>query len=521
MTQTHDPIATTEPFDRVRDALHAGGAKFRDVRQDHMMATCPAHEDKNPSLSVDNKQGRVMVHCHAGCQPDEVLAAIGLEFSDLFADEPDKHRALRVRTYVYETASGAPWILKDRLFPKGFAQRLPGTEVGDRTGLKGREPVLYRLPKINQALRTPGTVLYLVEGEKDVESCERHGLLATCTPGGAGSLWREQYSKCLANAGEVVIVADQDPVKPDGSLGSGQQHAADARAGLRAAGVKVRIVAPRAGKDATDHFDAGFCHKDFAPETTAFTRPRGKDAAELMDLTFDPLTWAVKGVLPAGLAILAGSPKAGKSWCALSMSLAVASGGPALSCLATEQGSVLHLAREDGYRRLQQRIRLLMGGSPAPKGLEFVPSEHEWVGGDQGLANMTEWAEEVKNPRLVVIDTLAKVEPDMGESPRGGAYSGNYSMMARYKQWADVHNVCVLMIHHDNKTKLEPGADVFSRISGTRGLTGAADTMLFLESVRGTREGKLHLTGRDVAEQTLDLYKSGPVWNSASLVDLT
>ena len=118
----------------------------------------------------------------------------------------------------------------------------------------------------------------------------------------------------------------------------------------------------------------------------------------------------------------------------------------------------------------------------------------------------------------MVIDTLAKVEPDMGEDRRGGAYTGNYSMMARYKVWAELHNCCVLMIHHDNKTKIEEGSDPFSRISGTRGLTGAADTLLFLESKRkgsvepGDPDGLLHVTGRDVAEDTIELRKSGPIW---------
>ena len=201
------------------------------------------------------------------------------------------------------------------------------------------------------------------------------------------------------------------------------------------------------------------------------------------------------------------------------MCLGVAAGGRALSELEVEQGSALYLAREDSYRRLQSRIRLITGGESAPKALEVIPAEHEWPGGEVGIAHLTDWAEEVENPRLVIVDTLQKVEPDMGEDRRSNAYTGNYSMMSRYKAWADRHNCAVVMVHHDRKQdsgppkKDSPNVDPFSRISGTRGLTGAADTLWFVEvKERGSREGMLHITGRDVAEQSLEMRKYGPMW---------
>lgn len=508
----------SEAFERFRDTLDTHGSKVTTKGQGFLMAQCPAHPDNNPSLEVKDKGDRIGVHCYAGCQTDDVVAELGMELRDLFDGEPTKDKAVPIRSYVYETLAGEPWIIKDRYFPKTFIQRLPGTEPGDRSGLRGRVPILYHAPRLLRAMRAEGPkVCYLVDGEKDVETLERHGLVATCPPGGAGATWREEFSAFLKGFDEVVIVTDQDVLKADGSLGTGQQFAQSARMGLRSVGIRVRIVAPAVGKDSTDHFTAGYDATEFVPEPTAYTRPRGMKADALMERTFEPLMFAVEGLLPAGLAIMAGSPKAGKTWAALSCSLAVASGGPALSCLNTTQGSVLHLAREDTYRRLQSRINMLMGGEPAPSALEIIPSEEDWIGGETGLANMEEWAEEVRDPRLVVLDTLAKVEPDMGEDGRRGAYAGNYSMMARYKAWADAHNCCVLMIHHDTKTKPDRTDgwmdDPFSQISGTRGLTGAADTLVFLESKRLSREGRLHITGRDVAEQSLEMMKTGPLWN--------
>jgi hypothetical protein len=514
---------TSVAYERVFDALTAHGSQSRDVRQNRAMFQCPAHADNNPSLEIIDKSDKVILACYAGCQNDDVIAALGLEWGDLFDNDLTTYARTSetlVRSYLYERVDGQPWFYVDRYFPKVFRQRLPGVEPvrsldADTRGLglKGRPPIVYHAPRVRRAIQRGGAVVWWLDGEKDVERAEREGLVATCAPGFAK--WEPKYADFLKDADEIVMVVDQDKEKPDGRLGAGQQAAQDARAGFRSVGLKVRVLAPAAGKDLSDHFDAGFGVDDFTLEPTAYTRPRGMTAETLQQQTFDPLQWAVHGVIPSGLTVFAGSPKVGKTWLALELSLAVAAGGPALSALRTTQGSVLHLAREDGYRRLQSRLELITAGERAPAALELVSTEQEWVGGEEGIANMTEWAEEVRDPRMVVIDTIAKVEPEMGEGDRSrGAYAGNYAMMARYKAWADLHNCSVVMIHHDNKTKVEAGSDPFSRISGTRGITGAADTLLFLHSVRGTREGILHVTGRDVAEQELMLYKTGPLWNS-------
>jgi hypothetical protein len=519
-------------FEMVRTALDERGSRLTDNRQNHFLAQCPAHEDRNPSLGVDDAGDKVMLRCYAGCHTDEVVKALGLELKDLFDGDLDNQRdsmfGVLIRSYLYERTNGEPWFYVDRFYPKTFRQRLPDVEpvrdLTDRTaakrlGLRGRAPIVYHAPKVYRAMRKGGAVVWWLDGEKDVETAERHGLVATCPPGFAK--WDEHYAEFLKGASEVVMVVDQDKEKPDGSLGSGQANAILARNGLRSVGVKVRAVSPAAGKDLTDHFTAGFGVEDFTPEPTIYTRPRGLKASELEGHVFDPVKWAVEGILPAGLCILAAAPKAGKSWIALDLGLAVGAGGRALGALRARQGSALYLAREDSYRRLQSRMRLLMGGAEIPDHLEVIPSEQEWVGGEEGLANMTEWAEEVGDAALVVIDTLQRVEPELGEDSRRGAYTGNYSMMARYKQWADDHNAAVLMVHHDRKadmnTKSRDQVDPFTRISGTRGLTGAADTLWFLDTERGTGAGTLFVTGRDVAEQALEMRKVGPLWQCVSV----
>jgi len=55
------------------------------------MARCPAHEDRNPSLSIsEGNDGRVLLHCFAGCTLNEIVDAMGIKISDLFPDGVSK-----------------------------------------------------------------------------------------------------------------------------------------------------------------------------------------------------------------------------------------------------------------------------------------------------------------------------------------------------------------------------------------------------------------------------------------------
>ncbi|MEJ7703487.1 MAG: AAA family ATPase [Geodermatophilaceae bacterium] len=92
-------------------------------------------------------------------------------------------------------------------------------------------------------------------------------------------------------------------------------------------------------------------------------------AAELMACDFPEPRWAVPGIIAEGLTLLAGAPKVGKSWLALGLGIAVATGGKALGALDVTAGDVLYLALEDPPRRLQERLAKVLAHSPAPSRL--------------------------------------------------------------------------------------------------------------------------------------------------------
>jgi hypothetical protein len=221
-------------------------------------------------------------------------------------------------------------------------------------------------------------------------------------------------------------------------------------------------------------------------------------AADLMATEFPEPRWAVPGLVAEGLNLLVGSPKLGKSWLCLGLAVAVASGGRALGKVPVEQGAVLYAALEDTPRRLQGRLRAVLNGDKVPDDLHIttslprLPDATGWIAG---------WIEANPSARLVIVDVLRKVRPPA--DPKASMYDGDYDAMGSLKALADRHGVAVIAVHHSRK-QLDD-SDVFNEVSGSTGLTGAADAIMLAKRARNTAEAVLHVTGRDVNEQEYGL----------------
>lgn len=222
-----------------------------------------------------------------------------------------------------------------------------------------------------------------------------------------------------------------------------------------------------------------------------------RSGAWLDGQTFDPIRWAVPGLIPEGFGLLTGPPKAGKSWAALGIALSVASGGHALGTIyAGRPRPVLLLALEDGDRRIQRRCRHLLGQSPIPESLEYLTEATP----AQVFEVIEEWLD-IKGhlSPLVVLDTLGRVMPTA--LPGEGAYQRDYRVGARLKALAGRHpGTCLLVVHHIRKGALGDGADWMDSTSGTNGLNGSADFTVNLARPRNQDRGVLRVTGRDVPE---------------------
>jgi hypothetical protein len=217
-------------------------------------------------------------------------------------------------------------------------------------------------------------------------------------------------------------------------------------------------------------------------------------AVDLLQKQFAPVAWAVDGMLPEGAFLLGGRPKMGKSWLALSIALAVATGGRALGRAAVAQGDVLVLALEDNERRLQERLRTLLAGDEAAD-VSRLTVRTDCPRLDKGGTLVVQsWLESHPGARLVVVDTLAKIK--QRRRAGGDAYAEDYDAVQPFVELAKRHRVTLLIITH--LRKLGMNEDVFDAITGTLGTTGGVDGALVLARERGRAEAVLHVTGRDL-----------------------
>ncbi len=196
-------------------------------------ARCPAHDDRNPSLSIAEKDGKILFHCFAGCSFDAICAALGINKRDLFdsQDRPEPQRSQLTKAYDYTDPEGKLLYQVCRYTPKDFRQRRPDGRGGWLWNMQDVHRVLYRLPDVMKAV-AEGRDIYIVEGEKDADALVALGLCATCNAGGAGK-WKPEYSDTLAGA-RVIILPDKD--------GPGRRHAAMVQAALDRKAVSIKVV---------------------------------------------------------------------------------------------------------------------------------------------------------------------------------------------------------------------------------------------------------------------------------------
>jgi AAA domain/RepB DNA-primase from phage plasmid len=220
-------------------------------------------------------------------------------------------------------------------------------------------------------------------------------------------------------------------------------------------------------------------------------------AAKLQRMTFEPVRYVVQEYVPEGVTLLIGRPKIGKSWLALDLAVACSSDRAVLGLLKPAQGAVVYLALEDSRRRLQGRIdKLLSPISAAWSDQLTIVEAGGWRRADQGgLEDIEEWATTATKPVLVVIDTLARSRKPVDGKQQ--VYAADTEAIACLQKIAIKHGLAIVVVHHDRKAEAD---DPFDTVSGSLGLTGAADTILILK--RQTGGGMtLYARGRDIEER--------------------
>jgi 5S rRNA maturation endonuclease (ribonuclease M5) len=426
------------------------------------MALCPAHADRNPSLSINVRDGKVLLYCHARCSAEAVREAAGIKVDELFGDNGTAPRIAGEYPYVDETGKLLFQVV--RYEPKSFRQRRPDGKGGWQWNLNGTRRVLYRLPEVLAAKS-----VLVCEGEKDAETAQALGLVATCNSGGAGK-WREEYSESLRGK-RVVIIADADE--------PGRKHAQQVAASLSGKATSVKVLEFPHAKDLAEWAAMGGTRgallevirntSETQPQTKSATA-RGFDLRPIGELLAEPdvpTDYLVDGLLVAGTAsCTAAKPKAGKSTFARNLAVAVAHGEPFLG-MTTKRGEVWYLALEERKEDVKKDFRSMGCGEDTAIHVHAAPMPQDGV---DALCDLIRQ----RRPALVIGDPLFR----MVRVKEEGAYAEMYTALGVIIDVCRETNTHVHAAHHAGKSEK---ADAIDAPLGTTGIAGAAATVIVLK----------------------------------------
>jgi hypothetical protein len=499
-------------------------------------ACCPAHGDRVPSLSIGlGEHGQVLLKCFAGCSVACIVQAMGLTMMDLFPDAAPAADGRKVPSGMSQRKTLSlldlalekqlPWQFLCSLgvveHPAGGLQipyHLPDGTLAARhrirTALIAKEGsrwskgegniVAYGLERLEEA-RKAG-YLVLVEGESDCWTLWYHQFPALGLPGAkmAGTL----EESVLAGIDRLYIMQEPDA----GGTAFVTQIACKLAAWqwpgkacvLQLSGAKdpnalhqqERQGFRAAFQRALDQAQPLFVRHSKQASAPPASQPAIFSLQDLLSWKVPPIRWAIPAILPEGLTLLAGKPRLGKSWLALSLALTIAAGGMALGTQPVTKGDVLYLALEENARHLQARARQLLASlTGVPSGMECAL---DWPRlGEGGLTSLEDYLQAHPNTRLVVIDTWARLAPPSGRR-RCSHYEGDDKALMPLKRLADIYHVSILVVQHLRKTT---SRDVLEELTGSIGMTGAVDGTLILKRERGQMEGSLFVTGRAIEHE--------------------
>lgn len=221
--------------------------------------------------------------------------------------------------------------------------------------------------------------------------------------------------------------------------------------------------------------------------------------SELYESVYKSKPPLIDGLLYTGTYLFVGAPKLGKSFMMSQLAYHISTGTP-LWGYNTRKGTVLYLALEDDYRRLQERLYRMVGAEGTDNLFFSVTASQLGSGLDEQL---TRFIGEHPDTKLIIIDTLQKVRELGGDSY---SYANDYQIITRLKHFADTYGICMLLVHH---TRKQTADDKFDMISGTNGLLGAADgAFLLTKEKRTNNTAILEVSGRDQQDQRLHLVRN-------------
>jgi hypothetical protein len=507
--------------------------------------------DKNPSLSISiNDDGKPLFHCHGGCTQEDVFNTIkDMRLLPELEERPDPLANIKPlpqikfdQEWEYQDEDRTTVFVKQRLRigESGKTYRLYKVDPDGR-----RHPTLgdarivpYKLPELLDA-KTAGRIIYVVEGEKAADALISIGVTATTAHTGAGS-WPEAITEYFAGANVVIV--------PDNDL-PGWRYAQKAVEAIWGIAKNVKVVDLQLQNEKEDAYE--FVHqygkqredlvamvkaapklmhiedvtvperlnalkldapidatpqqqltapediaKEFAPDPAAdkpakeAKPPKTVNIEAWDDIQDEPVEWLIHGILPRkAFTALYGPPGSFKSFIALDMAEAIATGRPWMGNEIEQQGAVLYICGE-GFGGMGARIKACQIHHSTPKGAPIYVIRHQLnlrSSAEDFNALMMAVVQLVETTgiefQLLIIDTLARAFGGGNEND-SDAMGSFITSMGKIQEFL----ACALMVLHHS------GKDLAKGLRGHSSLLGAVDTQLEILRFEDQAKGIISLT---------------------------
>jgi hypothetical protein len=505
--------------------------------------------DKNPSLSISiNDDGKPLFHCHGGCTQEDVFNTIkDMRLLPELEERPDPLANIKPlpqikfdQEWEYQDEDRTTVFVKQRMKigESGKTYRLYKVDPDGR-----RHPTLgdarivpYKLPELLDA-KTAGRIIYVVEGEKAADALISIGVTATTAHTGAGS-WPEAITEYFAGA-NVVIVPDNDlpgwryaqkaveailpiaknvkvvdlqlPNTADDAYEFVHQYnkqrddlVAMVKAAFKVTSIEdvtvperlnaLKLDAPIDATPQQQQVQPEDIAKEFAPDATTQAKeakpPKTVNIEAWDDIQDEPVEWLIHGILPRkAFTALYGPPGSFKSFIALDMAEAIATGRPWMGNEVEKQGAVLYICGE-GFGGMGARIKACQIHHSTPKGAPIYVIRHQLnlrSSAEDFNALMMAVVQLVETTgiefQLLIIDTLARAFGGGNEND-SDAMGSFITSMGKIQEFL----ACALMVLHHS------GKDLAKGLRGHSSLLGAVDTQLEILRFEDQAKGIISLT---------------------------
>jgi len=399
-------------------------------------------------------------------------------------------KVIRHHTYCDETGNPLKQTVK---YEDGSWKQFSWKDGDWKPGTKGIRNVPYHLDELHEDASE--RVLYILEGEKDVDRARALGLLATCNAGGAKN-WSQELNTFVRDR-KICIVPDNDT--------AGLSHAQKLYDCLKLDDIAATIVTSHLEQlndkeDFSDWMDKNNNDVDAfielveadiknqpSPEQAYLDRFGIKPANALFGMHFDPLNFFYDGLIPSmGLTLIAALPKTGKSWFVLNLAKHMDGNGL----------PVHYLAAEDNERRLKDRIeKVFRDGVKYLTYHAVMSADHPLPRGKDALFYIEQIVKGT-GAKCVIIDTVQSILNPSANNKNYGQTVEEYDAL---RKLAHRLGIAMIVVHHCKKSS-DVATAPLEKVIGSIGITGTAETILVMEQQTGTKDCKLYVTGKDVEQ---------------------